>query len=84
MNLTGGPDTNPVTNRNDTTDAAGTVLFPALSTTASGTPGYTLATILAGYNVFPDDISPGSASSVASTVGNNSTSTIRMYKRASR
>ncbi len=80
VNLTGGPDTSPVTNRTDTSDAAGTVLFPALSTTASGTPGYTLATSFSGYNVFPDDISPGSASSVASTVGNNTTSTIRMYK----
>ena len=44
VNLTGGPDTNPVTNRNDTTDAAGSVLFPALSTTSNGTPGYTLVT----------------------------------------
>jgi type II secretory pathway pseudopilin PulG len=80
VNLTGGPDTNPVTNRTDTTDAAGSVLFPALNTTAGGTPVYTLATTLSGYNVFPDDISPGSPSSVSSIVGNNSTGTIRMYK----
>ena len=35
VKLTGGPDTSPVTNRTDTSDAAGNVLFPALSTTAS-------------------------------------------------
>ena len=81
VNLTGGPDTNPVTNRTDTTDAAGSVLFPALSTTANGTPGYTLVTTpLTGYNIFPDDLAPGSASSVSSIVGNNSVGTIRMYK----
>jgi type II secretory pathway pseudopilin PulG len=83
VNLTGGPDTSPVTNRTDTTDASGSVLFPALDTTSSGTPGYTLATTLSGYSVFPDDISPGSPSSVASTVGVNSTGTIRMYKPTS-
>jgi hypothetical protein len=83
VNLTGGPDTSPVTNRNDTTDAAGNVLFPGLSTTANGTPGYTLATTLSGYNVFPDDLSPSSTSSVSSIVGNNTTGTIRLYKPVS-
>lgn len=79
VNLTGGPDTSPVTNRTDTTDAAGSVLFPALSTTAGGTPRYTLVSTLSGYSVYPDDLSPAAASSVASTVGVNSTATIRMY-----
>ena len=82
VNLTGGPDTNPVTNRTDTTDAAGTVLFPGLSTTSNGTPGYTiLTTPLAGYSIFPDDLAPASVTSVASTVGNNSVGTVRMYKQ---
>jgi hypothetical protein len=82
VNLTGGPDTNPVTNRTDATDATGTVLFPGLSTTANGTPGYTLLTTpLAGYSIFPDDLSPGPVTSVASTVGNNSVGTVRMYKQ---
>ena len=82
VKLTGGPDTSPVTNRTDTSDAAGNVLFPALSTTASGTPGYTLVTTpLAGYSIFPDDLAPGSVTSVASTVGNNSVGTVRMYKQ---
>ena len=83
VNVTGGPDTSPVTNRTDTSDASGNVLFPALSTTAGGTPGYTLATTLSGYNVYPDDMSPASASSVASTVGVNSVATIHMYKAVS-
>ncbi|MFI5052933.1 MAG: prepilin-type N-terminal cleavage/methylation domain-containing protein [Acidimicrobiia bacterium] len=83
VNITGGPDTNPVLNRTDTADGAGVVLFPALNSAASGTPVYTLATTLAGYNVFPDDISTGSPSSIASTPGLNSTGTIRMYKGTS-
>lgn len=82
VNLTGGPDTNPVTNRTDKTDASGTVLFPGLSTTAGGTPGYTvLTTPLAGYSIFPDDLAPASLTAVASTVANNSTGTVRMYKQ---
>jgi len=79
VNITGGPDTNPVLNRNDTTDGSGTVLFPALDSAASSTPVYTLATTLTGYKVFPDDISPGSASSIPSTPGLSSTGVLRMY-----
>ncbi len=80
VNLTGGPSS---VNRNDTTDASGTVLFPALDSATNGTPVYTLASTFAGYSVFPDDISPGSASSVASTPGLNSIGVIRMYKGTS-
>ena len=80
MNLTGGPDTSPATNRNDTTDAAGGVLFPGLSTTTGGTPGYTLTSTLTGYAVFPDDLSPGTPSAISSVTSNNTTATIRMYK----
>jgi hypothetical protein len=58
------------------------VLFPGLSTTSNGTPGYTLLTTpLAGYSIFPDDLAPASVTSVASTVGNNSVGTVRMYKQ---
>ncbi len=69
-------------NRNDITDASGAVLFPALdpATNGLGTPLYTLVTTYSGYSVFPDDISPGAASSVASTPGLSSISTIKMYK----
>jgi prepilin-type N-terminal cleavage/methylation domain-containing protein len=79
VNLTGG--VNSIT-RNDTTDASGTVLFPALdpATNGLGTPLYTLLTTYSGYSVFPDDISPGAASSISSTPGLSSISTIRMYK----
>jgi type II secretory pathway pseudopilin PulG len=82
VNLTGGPDVNPVTNRTDTTDPSGTVLFPGLSTTSGGTPGYTiLTTPLTGYSMYPDDLAPAPVTAVASTVGNNSTATVRMYKQ---
>jgi Tfp pilus assembly protein PilE len=80
VNLTGGPGAE---NRTDTTDGSGTVLFPALTSSSNGTPVFTLATTYSGYNVFPDDISPGSASSVSSTAGVNSIGTIRMYKATS-
>jgi hypothetical protein len=80
VNLTGGPDSE---NRTDITDGSGTVLFPALASSSNGTPVYTLATTLTGYSVFPDDISPGSPSSISSTAGVNSVGTIRMYKGAS-
>jgi len=80
VNLTGGPGAE---NRTDTTDGSGTVLFPALTSSANGTPVFTLATTLAGYSVFPDDISPGAASSVSSTAGVNSIGTVRMYKPVS-
>jgi len=79
VNITGGPDTNPVLNRNDTTDGSGTVLFPALDSSSNSLPAYTLATTLSGYKVFPDDISPGSASSIPSTPGLSSTGILRMY-----
>ena len=82
VNLTGGVNS---LNRNDTTDASGSVLFPALdpATNGLGTPLYTLLSTFSGYSVFPDDISPGAASSVASTPGLNSISTIKMYKGTS-
>jgi hypothetical protein len=80
VNLTGGVNS---LNRNDVTDASGTVLFPALdpATNGLGTPLYTLDATFSGYSVFPDDISPGAASSISSTPGLNSVSTIRMYKQ---
>jgi Tfp pilus assembly protein PilE len=77
VNLTGGPSSE---NRTDTTDGSGTVLFPALDSSTTGTPVFTLATTLTGYSVFPDDISPGAASSISSTAGVNSNGTVRMYK----
>ena len=81
VNLTGGPTIRQ--NRTDTTDASGTVLFPALNNSTNGTPVYTLATTLTGYSVFPDDISPGAASSISSAASVNSVGTIRMYKPTS-
>ena len=77
VNLTGGPSSE---NRTGTTDASGTVLFPALQNSTNGTPVYTLATTLSGYSVFPDDISPGAASSISSAASVNSVGTLRMYK----
>jgi Tfp pilus assembly protein PilE len=77
VNLTGGPSSE---NRTDTTDASGTVLFPALDNSTNGTPVYTLATLLGGYNVFPDDLSPGAASSISSAASVNSVGTLRLYK----
>jgi type II secretory pathway pseudopilin PulG len=83
VNLTGGPDTTPVENRTDTTDGAGNVLFPALDSSSNSLPVYTLVSTLSGYNVFPDDLSPGSPSSIPSTPALNSVGTIRMYKGTS-
>ena len=84
VNLTGGPDTSPVTNRTDTTDASGTVLFPAPQHHLERDARLHARHHALGVHRLPDDISPGSASSVASTVGSNSIRTIRMYQRASR
>jgi len=78
VNLTGGPKSE---NRNDTTDASGGVLFPALS--SGGATPYTLVTTYTGYSVFPDDISPATPSSIPATPGLNSIATIRMYKGTS-
>lgn len=84
VNITGGPDTGALTvNRTDTTDGSGTVLFPALDSSPTSLPVYTLLTTFSGYNVFPDDISPGNASSIASTPALMSNGTIRMYKGTS-
>jgi len=80
VNLTGGPNSE---NRTDLTDGAGNVLFPALNSTTTGTPGYTLAPTFAGYSVYPDDLSPAVAEFVGSTAGVNSTGTLRMYKPVS-
>lgn len=76
VNLTGGPSSE---NRTDTTDASGAVLFPALNSSSNSLPVYTLATTYTGYFVFPDDISPGSPSSIPSTPGLSSTGVVRMY-----
>jgi len=77
VNLTGGPGS---VNRNDTTDVTGTVVFPALTSSSTSTPVFTLTSTLTGYSVFPDDISPGAPSSIPSTPGLVSNGTIRMYK----
>jgi len=82
VNITGGPDTSPPENRNDTTDSTGSVLFPAL-TGKTSSPAFTLVTTYTGYSVFPDDISPGTPSSIPSTPGLNSIGTIRMYQGTS-
>ena len=77
VGLTGGPS---AAVRNDVTDGAGGVLFPALdSSTATPPPAYTLATTFSGYSVFPDDLPPGTPESIPSAPGMNSTGTIRMY-----
>ena len=55
VNLTGGPKSE---NRTDKTDGSGTVVFPALTSSATSLPVFLLATTLTGYNVFPDDLSP--------------------------
>jgi hypothetical protein len=80
VNLTGGPKSE---NRTDTTDGSGTVIFPALTSSSTSTPVFTLVSTLSGYNVYPDDLSPGAASSIGSTPGLNSTGLIRMYRGTS-
>lgn len=77
VNVTGGPNS---ANRTDTTDGAGTVLFPALDSSANQPPpNYTLAAAMTGYNVFPDDLPPMAPEQVGAAPGANSTATIRMY-----
>ena len=76
VNLTGGPKAE---NRTDVTDGAGNVVFPALTSSSTSLPVFTLVSTLSGYAVFPDDISPGAPSSIPSTPGLISTGTIRMY-----
>lgn len=82
VTVTGGPA--PAANRTDTTDAAGTVIFPALNDSTSGTPVYAIAPALsgplAGYLVFPDDLAPAIPEQVASSSALNSIATIRAYK----
>ena len=80
VNLTGGPKNE---NRTDVTDASGTVIFPALTSSSTSLPVFTLVSTLTGYAVYPDDLSPGAASSIGSTPGLNSTGLIRMYKPVS-
>jgi type II secretory pathway pseudopilin PulG len=80
VNVTGGPKS---VNRTDTTDASGTVLFPALDSVIAGTPAYTVTPTFSGYSVFPDDMAPVVQTTVPSTPGLNSIATIRMYKGTS-
>ena len=78
--VTGGPK---AVNRNDTTDASGTVLFPALDSITPAGTAYTVTPTLSGYSVFPDDMAPAVQTTVPSTPGLNSIATIRMYKGTS-
>ena len=80
INLTGGPSSE---NRNDTSDAAGNVLFPGLDSSSNSLPVYLLVTTLGGYYVFPDDLAPGAASQVGAVAGLNSSAVMRMYKPVS-
>jgi hypothetical protein len=76
--LTGGPPA--AVNRTDATDGSGTVLFPALDSSSTvPPPNYTLAAVLTGYNVFPDDLPPMAPEQVGAAPGVVSTATIRMY-----
>ena len=81
VHLTGGPSAE---DRTDTSSAAGVVDFPALDSSAQiPPPNYLLATTMASYLVFPDDISPGVSSLIPATPGLSSTDTIQMYKPVS-
>jgi hypothetical protein len=77
VQVTGGPSS---VNRNDTTDGAGVVLFPALDSASSGTPVYTLDATLSGYSEYPDDVPTQTPEQVNSSPGLVSNATIRMYK----
>jgi prepilin-type N-terminal cleavage/methylation domain-containing protein len=78
VQVTGGPNAE---DRTDVTDASGTVLFPALD--GDSTTNYTVATTLAGYSVFPDDLPPQTPEQITATPGLSSTATIRLYQGAS-
>ena len=77
VEVTGGPNAE---DRTDVTDASGTVLFPALDSDAA--TNYTVATTLAGYSVFPDDLPPQTPEQIVATPGANSIATVRMYRGA--
>jgi len=78
VEVTGGPNSE---DRTDVTDGSGTVLFPALN--SNSTTSYTVATVLNGYNVFPDDLPPQTPEQITASPGLSSNATIRMYKGAS-
>jgi prepilin-type N-terminal cleavage/methylation domain-containing protein len=84
IGISGGPS--GTASRTDTTDGSGTVLFPALDNTTSGSPSYTVTPTLSGafsgYSVFPDDLAPQSPTQVSSAAGTNSIANLRLYQPA--
>lgn len=75
VTLNGGPS--PL--RSDTTDVAGTVVFPALLPT-SGTQKYSLTVAAQGYTTLKEDTPPANSASSAVVGGQTFQTVLRVYK----
>jgi hypothetical protein len=78
VTVSGGPS--PA--RNDLTDGAGSVVFPALLPTTVSFNHYDVTAAAAGYVTLRDDTPPATASRTALVAGQTFNTVIRMYKPA--
>jgi type II secretory pathway pseudopilin PulG len=76
VTLSGGPT--PA--RTDTTDAGGSVVFPALLPTSPALDHYDVTAAMAGYATMREDTPPGSAARTAIVGGQTFQTIIRVYK----
>ena len=72
----------PSPTRNDTTDATGKVVFPALLPTNATNPYYDIAASSTGYTTLKDDVSPSTAAHTPIAGGQTFTTILRVYKAA--
>ncbi len=72
----------PSPTRNDVTDAAGKVVFPALLPTNVTNPYYNIVASAPGYTTLKDDTPPSTAAHTSIVGGQTFTTILRVYKAA--
>jgi len=70
----------PTPARTDTTDASGSVVFPALLPTNATLTHYDVTTAMPGYTTLREDTPPGSAAETSLVGGQTFQTIVRMYK----
>jgi type II secretory pathway pseudopilin PulG len=76
VTLSGGP----TPSRTDTTDASGSVTFPALLPTSPALDHYDVTALMSGYATMREDAPPGSAARTTIVGGQTFQTIIRLYK----
>jgi hypothetical protein len=78
VTVAGGPSPS----RNDTTDAAGSTVFPALLPTTASQNHYDVTAAATGYVTLRDDLPPSTTARTALVAGQTFNTVLRMYKPA--